>query len=115
MLRTIKECYALKWEIEFQGINVADKAAGVGGDVTVREGTKVLMAIEVTERPIDKARVISTFNTKIVEAGIEDYWFVYAHAQPGAAAPAVPRGAGGAGEPRWTGFSIRSFSIPRSP
>lgn len=91
MLRTIKECYALKWEIDFQGINVADKAAGVGGDVTVREGKKVLLAIEVTERPIDRARVVSTFNTKIVEAGIEDYLFVYAQAQPGADARAAAR------------------------
>lgn len=82
MLRTIKECFALKWEIEFQGINVADKAASVGGDVTVTEGKRILLVIEVTERSIDKARVVSTFNTKIVDAGIEDYMFVYAHAQP---------------------------------
>lgn len=91
LLRAMKECYALKWEIEFQGINVADKAAGVGGDVTVREGKRVLLAIEVTERPIDKARVVSTFNTKIVETGIEDYLFVYAHAQPGEDARAAAR------------------------
>jgi hypothetical protein len=83
MLRTIKECYSLKWEVTFQGINVADKASGAGGDVTVREGKSVLLAIEVTERPIDKARVVTTFNTKIVEAGIQDYLFVYAHAEPG--------------------------------
>jgi hypothetical protein len=91
MLRTIKECYTLKWEIRFQDINVADKAAGMVGDVTVREGTKVLMAIEVTERAIDEARVVSTFNTKIVEAGIEDYLFVYTHAQPGEHARVVAR------------------------
>lgn len=82
MLRTIKDCYALKWEVTFQGINVADKASGVGGDVIVMEGKMVLLAIEVTERPIDKARVVSTFNTKIVEAGIQDYLFVYTYAIP---------------------------------
>ncbi len=83
MLQTIKGCFGLKWEIEMQGINVADKASGAGGDVTVREGKTILLAIEVTERPIDKARVVSTFNTKIVEAGIQDYLFVYSQAQPG--------------------------------
>ncbi|MEQ1889316.1 MAG: restriction endonuclease, SacI family [Alphaproteobacteria bacterium] len=83
MLRTINACYSLNWEVEFQGINVADKASGAGGDVTVRGDKRLLLAIEVTERPIDKARVVSTFNTKIVEAGIEDYLFVYAHAEPG--------------------------------
>lgn len=82
MLRTIKECYALKWEIDFQGINVADKASGVGGDVTIRIGGKILLAAEVTERPIDKARVVSTFHTKILEGGIEDYLFIYSHAAP---------------------------------
>lgn len=91
MLRTIKECYSLKWEVDFQGINVADKASGAGGDVTVREGKTVLLAIEVTERPIDKARVVSTFNTKIVEAGIQDYLFVYANAHPGNDAREVAR------------------------
>jgi len=83
MLRTIQQCYSLKWDVDFQGINVADKASGAGGDVTVREGKTVLLAIEVTERPIDKARVVSTFNTKIVVAGIQDYLFVYANAEPG--------------------------------
>lgn len=83
MLRTIKTCFSLAWEVEFQGINVADKASGAGGDVTVREGKTILLAIEVTERPIDKARVVSTFNTKIVEAGIQDYLFMYANAKPG--------------------------------
>jgi hypothetical protein len=51
--------------------------------VTVREGKAVLLAIEVTERSIDKARVVSTFNTKIVEAGVQDYLFVYSQAEPG--------------------------------
>ena len=91
MLRTVKGCYGLKWDIQSQGINVADKASGAGGDVTVTEGGNVLLAIEVTERPIDKARVVSTFNTKIVRAGIADYLFVYANAQPADEARAAAR------------------------
>lgn len=82
MLRTIKACFGLQWDVQSQGINVADKASGAGGDVTVTEGGNVLLAIEVTERPIDKSRVVATFNTKIVRAGIADYLFVYANAQP---------------------------------
>lgn len=82
MLRTIKACFNLSWDIGWQGINVADKASGVGGDVTVTQGDDVVLAIEVTERPIEKARVVSTFNTKIVRAGIEDYLFVYSNSLP---------------------------------
>lgn len=82
MLRTIKTCFSLPWQIEWQGINVADKASGAGGDVTVKQGDSTVLAIEVTERPIEKARVVSTFNTKIVQAGIEDYLFVYSTSLP---------------------------------
>ncbi len=82
MLRAIKACFKLSWKIEFQGINVSDKAARVGGDITVMEDTKVLLAIEVTERPIGAARIVSTFQTKIVEAGIKDYIFVYSSERP---------------------------------
>lgn len=82
MLRTIKQCYSLDWAIEWQGINVADKASGAGGDITVKKANEVILAVEVTERPIGEDRVVSTFNTKIVRAGIEDYVFVYAASQP---------------------------------
>jgi hypothetical protein len=82
MLRTIKACYNLTWEISWQGINVADKASGVGGDITVKDNDVIVLAIEVTERPIERARVVSTFNTKIVVGGIEDYLFVYSVAMP---------------------------------
>jgi hypothetical protein len=82
MLRTIKVCYKLPWKIEWQGINVADKASGAGGDITVTQDDDVILAIEVTERPIEKARVVSTFNTKIVRAGIEDYLFIYSNSLP---------------------------------
>jgi hypothetical protein len=82
MLHTIKACYGLQWEIKWQGINVADKASGVGGDITVTQDGNVILAIEVTERPIEKARVVSTFNTKIVRGGIEDYLFIYSSSLP---------------------------------
>jgi len=82
LLRTIKACYQLAWEIEWQGINVADKASGAGGDITVTQAGNIVLAIEVTERPIEKARVVSTFNTKIVRGGIEDYLFIFSNLLP---------------------------------
>jgi hypothetical protein len=71
----IKECYGLNWTVACQGINVADAASGAGGDVTVLHGDKVLLAAEITERVVDKARVVATFHTKIGPSGIEDYLF----------------------------------------
>ncbi len=91
MLRTIKSCFDLKWEIGFQGINVSDKSSGAGGDITVTLGGETVLAIEVTERPIDKARVVSTFNTKVMRAGIQDYLFVYSDATPAEDARKVAR------------------------
>lgn len=82
MLHTIKSCFQLRWEIEFQGINVSDRASGAGGDVTVRLDGESVLAIEVTERPVDKSRVVSTFNTKVVRKGIQDYLFAYSAAIP---------------------------------
>ena len=82
MLRTIKLSFELPWEIEWQGINVADKASGVGGDIVVSQDGSVVLAIEVTERPVDKSRVVSTFNTKIVRGGIGDYLFIYSSFPP---------------------------------
>jgi hypothetical protein len=64
------------WLITVQGINVADAASGAGGDITITRDGGVLMVIEVTERPIDQARVTAIFNTKIVQGGIEDYLFL---------------------------------------
>lgn len=80
-LEAINMRFALKWQIEFQGINVADRPAGAGGDITVRAGDDVLMAAEVTERTVGRDRVVSTFNTKIAPAGIEDYLF-FVNQQP---------------------------------
>ena len=82
MFKTIKECFGLNWKIEWQGINVADKAAGVGGDITISENDEVILAVEVTERPIDRSRVVSTFNTKIAPHGINDYLFFFSSAHP---------------------------------
>jgi hypothetical protein len=53
----------------------ASIALRVGGDITIAEDGKILMAVEVTERAVDRARVVSTFNTKIAPFGIEDYLF----------------------------------------
>lgn len=71
----IGERFRLGWTIEFQGINVADGASGAGGDITISHGGSLLMAAEVTERPVGRERVVSTFNTKIAPASIEDYLF----------------------------------------
>jgi hypothetical protein len=72
---TLKECFNPPWEVSWQGINVADAASGAGGDITLSEGGRVIMAAEVTERVVDRARVTATFTTKIAETGIEDYLF----------------------------------------
>jgi len=87
----IKRTYDLPWRIEFQGINVADSQNDAGGDITVfREGA-VVLSVEVTERAIDKARLRSTFNTKIAPNGIDDYLFFFSAAQPTEEARAAAR------------------------
>lgn len=75
-LECLKESLQLDWQIDWQGINVADQPAGLVGDVTVSEGERTVLALEVTERPIDRSRVVATFRTKIAPHGIEDYLFV---------------------------------------
>jgi len=72
----IKLTYKLNWTIEVQGINVADSSGGAGGDITILDNEHVILAAEVTERPIDKARVVATFHTKIAPGGIVDYLFL---------------------------------------
>ena len=71
----IKDFFGLDWEISYQGINVSDTASGAGGDITVKTHGEILFAAEVTERPIDKSRLVATFNTKIAPSGLEDYLF----------------------------------------
>ena len=90
-LRTVKSCFQLKWDIEFHGINVSDKASGAGGDVTVTQAGEAVLAIEITERQIEKSRVVSTFNTKIMRGGIGDYLFLYSAAAPHEEARKVAR------------------------
>jgi hypothetical protein len=74
-LRPVTWASAPCWEIDYQGINVADAASGVGGDITITHEGKIVFAAEVTERPLERARIVATFNTKIAPNGIEDYLF----------------------------------------
>lgn len=89
MFEAIRQCFNLDWEVDWQGINTADRASGVGGDITVRSNDRVILAIEVTERPIDRARIVSTFVTKIAPQGIGDYLFMSTGSQPSEEARAV--------------------------
>jgi hypothetical protein len=89
--QAIKEVYGLPWEIESQGINEADAASGAGGDVTVRRGGRVVLAVEVTERTIDEDRVRSTFRTKISPNAIDDYLFFFSGMKPTESARARAR------------------------
>ncbi|MDP2659411.1 MAG: restriction endonuclease, SacI family [Dehalococcoidia bacterium] len=74
--RAIKAFFKAQWEITWQGINVSDAASGAGGDVTISNPEGILLAVEVTERTVDKSRVVTTFNSKIAVNNIGDYLFV---------------------------------------
>ena len=76
MFKTISECHSLGWEVEFQGINVADAATGAVGDITIRKGGDIILGVEVTERAIDKGRVTSTFEQKVSPNSVVDYLFI---------------------------------------
>lgn len=89
--KSLIKSFQLPWELEFHGINVSDKASGAGGDLTVRSADRVILAAEVTERIIDRSRVVATFNTKISPARIEDYLFFTGNANPPADALAQVR------------------------
>jgi hypothetical protein len=82
MFQTLSECFGLNWEIEWQGVNVADRASGVGGDITIRSSGKIILAVEVTERTIEKNRVVATFNTKIAVHSLDDYLFLFTESAP---------------------------------
>jgi len=71
----IKTVYGLSWEVEVLGINVADRASGAGGDITIKENNTIILAAEITERAVEKSRIVATFNTKIAPHKIEDYLF----------------------------------------
>jgi SacI-like restriction endonuclease len=76
MFQTLSDCHDLRWQVEFQGINVADKASGAVGDITIRKGDVVLLGVEVTERPVDQTRVTLIFDQKISPSGLSDYLFI---------------------------------------
>jgi len=76
MFQTLADCYQLAWEVEFQGINVADKASGAVGDITVKTEGRVILGVEVTERLVDKNRVVNTFQQKIAPVQLDDYLFI---------------------------------------
>ncbi|MBI2844482.1 MAG: restriction endonuclease, SacI family [Armatimonadetes bacterium] len=76
--RAIKEFFQLDWEVSCQGINVSDAASGASGDITIVSGGQIVLAVEVTERTVDKSRVVSTFNTKVAPYLIGDYLFFLA-------------------------------------
>lgn len=82
MFKTIAHSFGLGWNVQWQGINVADAPSGAGGDITVRDGDRLVVAVEVTERQVDEARVVATFNTKIAPAGIQDYLFLVGATEP---------------------------------
>jgi len=82
LFRTIKRRFDLDWVISYQGVNVADAPSGAAGDIIVKRDETVVLAIEITERVIDEARVVSTFNTKISPGGIDDYLFFYTATSP---------------------------------
>lgn len=91
LFRTLSERFGLGWIVTCQGINVADSASGAGGDVTVQREGRLVLAVEVTERPLDRSRVVSTFNTKISPQSIEDYLFLTTAAAPPDEAKAAAR------------------------
>ena len=76
LLQTLDKCYALGWKIEWQEINVADRAKAAGGDITIIKDGETHLAIEVTERSVERSRVVSIFNTKISRNSIRDYLFL---------------------------------------
>jgi hypothetical protein len=83
---TVKKVYDLPWEIDWQGINVADASSGAGGDLTVTRDSQVIVAVEITERLISADRVRSTFRTKISPNAIDDYLFFFSGPSPSAEA-----------------------------
>lgn len=82
LFQTLNECHAIGWEVEWQGINVADRASGAGGDITIKKDGETHLAIEVTERTVERSRVVSTFNTKISRNAIRDYLFLVTREPP---------------------------------
>jgi hypothetical protein len=74
-LTALKESLHAAWTIEWQEINVADSPSGAVGDVTLKVGSDVLLAAEITERIVDHGRLVATFNSKIAPSAMRDYLF----------------------------------------
>lgn len=89
MFKALSRHFELDWEISWQGINVADHASKAGGDITIRNRGAIILAVEVTERQLDKHRVAATFHSKISPQGIEDYLFFFSTIRPTEDARAV--------------------------
>lgn len=79
-LAAVNEALNQGWDVRVQGINVADRAAGVTGDIVVNLRGRPIKAFEITERPVDSGRVVATFNAKIAPAGIPEYTFLLSDA-----------------------------------
>lgn len=75
VLQAVNERLGLNWEIQWEGINVADAASGLGSDIVVSSGDRVVLVADVTEREVGQNRVVATFNNKIGPDQIEDYLF----------------------------------------
>ena len=80
--KTISDCFDLEWRVAWKGINVSDRAKGEGGDINVFRSDRLMFSVEVTEREISRARVVTTFKTKISPAGIDDYIFFFTATPP---------------------------------
>jgi hypothetical protein len=76
MIEAVNRTFSLGWQVEHQDINVADRAAGVPGDITIRRNGSAWLSIEVTERSVDSARVTDTFKDKIAPMAVHDYVFL---------------------------------------
>ena len=92
VLQAANDHLGLDWEIQWEGINVADAASGLGGDIVVSSGDRTLLVAEVTERLVDQNRVVATFNNKIGPDQIEDYlFFIRSNDQPAEAVEQMRR------------------------
>jgi hypothetical protein len=76
MIEALNDTFSLGWQVEHQDINVADRATGVPGDITIRRNGNAWLSIEVTERSVDNARVTDTFKDKIAPMAVYDYVFL---------------------------------------
>jgi hypothetical protein len=91
MFQTIREAFKLDWEIDWQGINVADRASEVAGDITISSEGSAILTVEVTDRPIDRARVEATFSNKVLRRNLTDYIFFHGEAVPATEARVLVR------------------------